>query len=179
MSFFILFRSPRLFISFTAAIFFFKIINSQNNGAAALLYYVDPNGSHLQQHMCRSRGSTTLNQRKGRPYPGKDISYCTLISLARNLLISFSDWEPDIRILVHQISYEDVQKIFQLDPRGITDKILNVWGFPIFVRPPETTDYRFHRSELEVSSLPKYHEIVNVFGKIYGAVEPGEFLRTI
>lgn len=83
-----------------------------------------------------------------------------------------------IRILVHQISYEDVEKLFRTDPKGISNrKIIHKWKYPILAKANLSTCEKC-KADLEIKSSPIEKEMFNVIGKIHGQLEPGknEFL---
>lgn len=80
-----------------------------------------------------------------------------------------------IKIPVHQIDVEDVEKIFQVDSRGIWNrKILNKWNIPFAVEgPPNLEQLKYYKTELNIQSSLIEATILNVVAKIYGQTEPG------
>lgn len=115
-----------------------------------MLYYVDPKEPPLHEHACRST-SNMLLLKEG---PQK---------------------APFARILVHQVSYEDVEKMFKADPKGIlARKVIHKWSDPIAVAPSTSSGYEKYKAELTIKSSPKEHEMLSVIGKISGQVEPGK-----
>lgn len=76
---------------------------------------------------------------------------------------------------MQQISYEDVEKLFRADPKGISNrKIMHKWEYPISAKADLSACEKC-KTDLEVRSLPAEQEMCNVIGKINGQLEPGTF----
>lgn len=132
--------------------FSLQIKNSQNFGAKALLFYVDPKHPPLYEHMCRSSSNVFLLEEED---PEKALQS------------SF------VRISVQQISYEDVEKLFRVDPKGISNrKIIHKWDYPISAKVDLNVCERC-KADLEVKNAPVEQEMCNVIGRIHGLLEPG------
>lgn len=74
---------------------------------------------------------------------------------------------------MQQISYEDVEKLFKTDPKGISNrKIIHKWNYPISAQVNMSACPKC-KAELELRCSPKEQEMFNVIGKIHGQLEPG------
>lgn len=70
------------------------------------------------------------------------------------------------------MTYEEVEKLFQTDPRGIWNrKLTAMWNAPFFVDRPVKNE--FYRTHLGIHAVLEGRDLLNIVGKIFGDVEPG------
>lgn len=137
------------------------------------MYYIDPKNPPIYEHMCRSTSNIFLlketDPEKGWFWRPLFNIYFKKFSLAISALISRS-----IRIPVQQISYEDVENLFRIDSKGISNrKLIHKWNYPISAQINATVCQKC-KADLEIRSSPQEHEMFNVVGKIHGQLEPGQ-----
>lgn len=76
---------------------------------------------------------------------------------------------------MQQISYDDVEKLFKTDPKGISNrKVIHKWEYPISANADQLMVCEKCKSDLEIRTSPIEQEMFNVIGKIHGQVEPGK-----
>lgn len=75
------------------------------------------------------------------------------------------------------MAYEEVEKLFQIDARGIWNrKVTAMWNAPFYVDRPVKNE--FYQTLLGIHAVLEGRDLLNVVGKIFGEVEPGLLFLT-